>query len=380
MTQSPRPTRGLTLGRIFGARIVVQYSTLLMLVILALLFATSGGVELTRRTFTVGLILAVLLFVSVFLHEVAHAAAARSFKRDVNEIVLTLWGGHTSYDARALTPTVMGVTAAAGPVANLVLAGLAWIPLAWGALEPTLRDWVLGDVTLYLIVQWVAWANLVLAIFNALPGIPMDGGRVLESIVWAVTGNRYTGMKAAAWAGRVIAVGVVVVALGIPVLGGRSPDLFDLLWAMLVFAILWPAASNALKVAQALGKRASVTARDLTVAAVTVPHHVTVDQARSAAEAAGAVEVVVLAVDGAAAGHFPAALTDAVEEADRATTGLQSVTMPLPRGAAIDAGAGGDALVDALQQWWGRTDVWVAVDRGEIVGVVRLADAMKALQ
>lgn len=380
MTPTPRATRGLTLGRIFGARIVVQYSTLLMMVLLALLFASSGGVELSRRTFTIGLILAVLLFVSIFLHEVAHAASARAFKREVNEIVLTLWGGHTSYDARGITPTVMGVTAASGPVANLVLAALAWIPIGTGALEPTLRDWVIGDVTLYLVVQWVAWANLVLAIFNALPGIPMDGGRVLESIVWAVTGNRYTGMKVAAWAGRVIAVGVVIVALAIPVMGGRSPDAFDLLWAVLVFAILWPAASQALKVARALDSRATVTARDLMVAAVALGHQVSVAEAREAGARAGAVEVVVLAVDGAPAGHFPVSLTDAVEESERATTSLQAVTMPLPRGAAVDVGADGDALVAALNEWWGRTDVWVAVDRGAIVGVVRLADAMKALQ
>ncbi|WP_084078466.1 site-2 protease family protein [Demequina sp. NBRC 110057] len=380
MTPSPRPTRGLTLGRVFGARIVVQPSTLLMLVLLALLFATSGGVELDRRTFTIGLILAILLFVSVFLHELAHAATARAFKRDVSEIVLTLWGGHTSYDARGLTPVVAGVTSAAGPVANLVLAGLAWLPLATGLISPSLVDWLRGDITVYGIVAWLAWANVVLAAFNALPGIPMDGGRVLEAIVWGATGNRFTGMKVAAWGGRVVAVGVLVVGLAIPYLQGRTPDLFDIGWSLLVVAILWPAASQALRVAQALDKRSTVTAGALAVPAVALAFHVSVADARAAAARDGAVEVVVLGVDGAAAGHFPVALTDAVEEADRPTTGLQSVTMPLPRGAAIDVEADGDALVEALQEWWGKTDVWVAVDRGAIVGVVRLAEAMKALQ
>ncbi|MFV0287309.1 MAG: site-2 protease family protein [Demequina sp.] len=380
MTPSPRPTRGLTLGRAFGARIVVQPSTLVMLVLLALLFATSGGVELDRRTFTIGLVLALLLFVSVFLHELAHAATARAFKRDVSEIVLTLWGGHTSYDARGLTPLVSGVTSASGPVANLVIAGLAWLPIATGLLEPSLAQWLSGSVTVYGIVAWLAWANLVLAAFNALPGIPMDGGRVLEAIVWAVTGNRFRGMIVAAWGGRVVAVGVLMVGLSVPYLQGRTPDLFDIGWSLLIVAILWPAATQALRVARALDKRSAVTARALAVGAVALPFSVSVADARAAASAAGADEVVVLGADGAAAGHFPVALTEAVEEAARPSTGLQSVTMPLPRGAAVPIDADGDALVDALQEWWGRTDVWIAVDEGAIVGVVRLADAMKALQ
>ncbi|MFW2514122.1 site-2 protease family protein [Demequina sp. SO4-13] len=380
MTNAPTPTRGLSLGRVFGGRVIVQPSTLLMLVLLAFLFATNGGGDLDRRTFTVGLVLALLLFASVLVHEIAHAAAARAFGRQVHEVVLTLWGGHTTFDARGMTPMVSGVTALAGPVANVLLAALGGLALASGALDITLFSLLAGDLTVAGIVRYLVYANLILAAFNALPGIPMDGGRVLEAIVWAVTGDRYRGVRIAAWAGRVIAIAVVLVVLGYPLAQGRSPQLFELLWAGLIFAILWPAASGALRTAEVLGRREGVTAGTLMVPAVPVRFNATVESARQQADAAGAQEVVVLTADGVPAGHFPVALTDAVPAEQWPSASMQSVTMPLPRGAAVPASLTGADLELALREWWGRTDVWTVAQDGRIVGVVRLGDVMKALQ
>ncbi|MDN4479346.1 site-2 protease family protein [Demequina muriae] len=380
MTDVPRPTRGLSLGRAFGGRIVVQPSTLVMLAILAFVFATNGGGALDRRSFTVGLVLAVLLFASVLVHEIAHAAAARAFKRQVHEVVLTLWGGHTTFDARGMTPTVSGVTALAGPLANVALAGIGALALASGALDFTFVEMLEGDLTAAGIVRYLVYVNLVLAAFNALPGIPMDGGRVLEAIVWGVTGDRYRGVRVAAWAGRVIAVGVVLVALALPLTQGRVPGLFDVMWAVLVFVILWPAASSALRAAQALGRRQGVFAGTVMVPAIAVRFDATVEDARTQAHQAGAQEVVVISADGAPAGHFPVTLTDAVPPEQRGAASLQSVTMPLPRGAAVPADLTGEGLQVALREWWGRTDVWTVAEAGRIVGVVRLEDVMKALQ
>lgn len=370
MTDHVRPTRGFFLGRILGARVVVQPSTLLTLGLLALLFSSGAGVELNRRTFAIGLLLAVLLFASVFLHELAHAVAARLFKREVREIVITVWGGHTSFDAGGITPVVSGVTAAAGPLANVLLAGAAQALVATGAVADRPAT----------VLQWVALANVILAIFNALPGIPMDGGRVLEAVVWGATGRRHLATQIAAWGGRAVAVAAVAYVVGVPVLQGRNPELFAIIWAAVIFAILWPPASQALKVSRILAKREGLTAGVLMVPAVAVPHAVTVEQARTQAESTQAVEVVVMSPDGTPAGHFPVSLTNAVPAGQRATTSLQSVTMPLPRGTVVSSALHGDDMVDALREWWGRSDVWVVVDDGEVRGVVRLSDALKALQ
>ena len=370
MTDTHRPTRGIYVGTLLGGRVIVQPSTLLALTLLALLFSSGAGVELSARTFLIGLGLAALLFASVFLHELAHAVAARAFKRKVNEIVITLWGGHTSFDAEGITPRVSGLTALAGPLANVAIAG---------ALQTALWLEVL-DGRLAVLGSWLVLANLILAAFNALPGIPMDGGRVLESVVWAITRNRHRGTLVAAWGGRVVALGVVAFALGAPLLAGERPTLFSVAWSIVIFSLLWPAASAALKTSTLMGRREGISAATLMVAAVAVPHHVSVADARAAAASRNAVEVVVTSPDGSSSGHFPVSLTDAVPQHAHATTGLQPVTMPLPRGTDVTGELAGDALVESLKEWWGRTDVWVVREHGEVVGVVRLAHALKALQ
>lgn len=368
------------MGRIFGARIVIQPATLLMLAIFAYIIGTRGGAELNRESFTEGLMLAVLLVLSVFIHELAHAATAKGLGRDVHEVVLTLWGGHTSFDARGLTPLVSGLTAAAGPLANLVLGGAGWAILASGALETMGLPFFDGALSVQGLVVYLVWANMLLAVFNALPGIPLDGGRVLEAIVWRATGNRLRGLVVAAWGGRVVAVIAVVVIVGLPLTQGMAPSLWNVMVGMLLFVAIWPAATAALRGAHTLDRREGVTAGSLMVSAVPIQFDATVAQAHERAHIAGAREVVVLAADGTPAGHFPVSLMDAVPPDAHENTGLQSVTMPLARGAVVGADLTGDALIEQLEQWWGNTDVWVVTDGGTVVGVVQLSQVMQALK
>lgn len=363
-------TRGFSFGHILGARVVVQPATLVMLVLLAFLFSSNGGDSLTRRNFTIGLILALCLIISVFIHEVAHAVAVRAFKREVHEIVLTLWGGHTSFDSRGLTPFVSGVVSFAGPLANLVIAGVVALVVQF-----TGQTGMGGAVAM-----WVVWANLLLAAFNALPGIPMDGGRVFEAVVWAATKNRHRGTVAAAWAGRVIAVVVLAGSIALPLMRGGSLSLYTVVWAFVIFSVLWPAASAALKASRTLSRVENVGVRSLMVPAIAVSYEATVEQARALALEGHANEVVILSADGMAAGHFPLALTEAVPEQERAHTSLQTVTMPMPRGATVDVGLAGQELVAHMRDWWGQTDVWAVTEQGQVVGVVRGVDVLKALR
>lgn len=359
----------MVIGRVFGAPIIVKPSSLLMLALLAYVFASGDGVP-TARDLVIGAALALALVTSVLLHELAHAAAARAYGLAVSEVVLTLWGGHTSFEARDVRPGQHAVTAAAGPAANVVIAGLSQAVL-W--LVP------LGELG-QAMLSYAVFANLALALFNLLPGIPMDGGRIFEAIVWGATGSRHRGTLAAAWAGRVVAIAVVAVMLGGPFLWGSQPSIFTMVLAGVVFSILWPAASATLAFARAMMKRERLSVGSLMAPAVPVHYGLSVGQALDAAESAGATHVIVMGADDTPAGYFTTAAALQVPDSARATTSLQSVTMPVPRGAAISLELTGDELTHDLRQWWGKTTVWVVTDGSQPVGIVVLADVLAALK
>lgn len=365
MTQ--RRTQGMVVGKAFGAPIIVQPTTFLMVAIVAYLFASSGSAP-TARSLAIGVVLALSLMVSVLLHELAHAAAARAFGRSVSEIVLTLWGGHTSFEAKNLTPLVSATTAVAGPIMNLVIAAVTGI---FGA---ALSDSLAGQMLLS-----VAWANGLLAAFNLLPGLPMDGGRVVEAVVWGATKNRLRGTWLAAWGGRVVALGVVLTVIAVPLIQGRQPDMWNAMMGLAVAFLLWPAASAALKFASVMIKREALTVRGLMREAVPMPYDTTIaDATRALSETVA--DIVVLGADGTPAGTVAVSSLSDVPEDQRAATSLQAMTVALPRGAVIDASFTAEEIIPPLREWWGRTERWVVLEQGQVVGVVALSDVVAALE
>lgn len=231
---------GLRLGRVAGIPIRVAPSWFLIAAIVTVLYAgtVAAVVGPGPLAYLGAFAFALLLAASVLVHEATHAAAARSFGLAVDEIVVDLWGGHTSLGAPG-TPAQAAVVAVLAPLANVALAALIWVVgLVW---QP-------GGLTGFLLSATLL-ANLLVGVFNLLPGLPLDGGRVLEAIVWGATGDRDRGTEVAGWAGRVIVIGAAALVLGLPLLRGTSPSLFAVLWVALLGATLWRAASEALTVA-----------------------------------------------------------------------------------------------------------------------------------
>lgn len=356
------------MGRAFGAPIVMRLSTLLVLALLVWVLSTSAGLE-TRDAIVFGIILGVSLVLSVLVHELAHAATARAGGRTVHEIVLTVFGGHTTFDAKGMSPGVAALTALAGPVANGVLAALTaavyfTVPLG-GAAE--------------IIVWWVMWTNIYLGVFNALPGLPLDGGQVLEAVVWGATGRRRTGTVVAGWAGRAIAIAVVLYLIGYPLLTGGTPDIFDALFAFVIFTLLWPAASAAIKRADLIERREAVSAGAIMVPGVPLGYRATLSEALATASATGAQTVIVLADDGVPAGYAPVERFGDVPADQRDSADLRAVMSPLARGALMPAEADAEQLVAEVMKWNGKADAWAVIRDGAPVGVLTLAGAAAAL-
>jgi hypothetical protein len=226
----------------------------------------------------------------------------------------------------------------------------------------------------------VVYANIVLALFNALPGIPMDGGRVLEAVVWGVSGSKRLGAVVAAWGGRVVVAGIVAYLAWLNFGQGREPSLFSIMWGFLLVSFLWPASTAALRQAGVQERVDAVTIVRLMRPAIGLRYDATVAAALAEARKAGAEEVIVLSVDGRPAGHFATSGAAEVPAERREATALGAVTVPLPRGAEVSSDLAGRAVLESIRAWWGKTDAIAVMDEGEVVGVVRLSEVGERLK
>ena len=354
---------------------MLQPSALIMVVVLTILFVPtvrSMNPELGPQAIAGSLVLVVMLMVSVFLHEVAHAFAARSRGMTVRELALTFWGGHTAYSDVRTTPGAAAFIAVVGPATNLVLAGAAWIGYL---LQPDASS-------LALLLYVTAFANAAVAAFNLLPGLPLDGGQIAESAIWALTGSRLNGTRVAAWSGRILAIGLVAAVIVVPTLRGQEVQLLLVVWAGLIGSFMWSAASGALTQSRTRARIEALDPRRLAVPAVAVPVEATVTQVREVARGAqlGGVQAHVVLVDqGQAVGYVDDAALAAVPDAVAATTPAWQVMVALVPGAVIDGALRGAAFHAAAVEASRRSPLFVVVDSGRVVGLLRAADVARAV-
>lgn len=365
-------TRGWVIGRVAGAPVIVTPTWLLAAVLLTAAFAPSvrNATGLGSGAYVVALVFVVLLFVSVFAHEVAHGLVGRARGQDPSEFVLTLWGGHTAFRGPAGGPATAALVAVAGPVTNVVLAGV-FLGLSRLVPDQSLPQWLLWSG---------AFSNGFVAVFNLLPGLPLDGGQLLESAVWAGTHDRTRGTVVAAWTGRAVAVLVVLWALLPALASGRSPSLFTVVWAVLIGSFLWSGATAALRAARQQRVVRVLSVRTVGRPAVAVGHEESVAVAGARAAAAGASEVVVLAPDGRPAAYVDTAAAASVPPERAGLTSVASVSVPLPVGAVVDGRLEGEPLLRALSDASRLSPVLVALVDGRVVALVRTADVVAAIR
>jgi Zn-dependent protease/predicted transcriptional regulator len=215
-----RSRLGWQIGNIFGIPLIIDSS---WLVILGLLTFANGfeWQELyptwpTWQAWASGFAMALCLFLSVLIHELGHSLVAKSHGTKVNSITLFLFGGIASLDEESRTPGQAFQVAIAGPVVSLLL----WLMLYFGTQQLSMHS------PLQVIGSNLADMNLVLALFNLIPGLPLDGGQVLKSAVWKATGNRFTGVHWAARVGQVL--GWIAIFLGLlsVILAGNTSGLW----------------------------------------------------------------------------------------------------------------------------------------------------------
>jgi len=195
----------LRIGRIAGIEIAVHVSWLIIYALFAWSISTLVGPELGRaQTIELGLVFSLVLFASVIVHELAHAIVARRLGIPIGNITLFLFGGVASIKREPGTPADELKMAAAGPAASVVLSVL-FGAIAWPL--PERMVWA-NDLFWFL-----AWANLILAVFNLLPAFPSDGGRILRALLWHFQKSQARATRAASSISFVIACLLVIAGI-----------------------------------------------------------------------------------------------------------------------------------------------------------------------
>ena len=190
----------LRIGKIFGIDIYIHFSWIIIIVLMTWSLAV-GWFPVLYHGFSaitdwvLGFLASVLLFVSVLLHELAHSVVARARGLPVKNITLFIFGGVSNIEKEPGSPGIEFQMAVVGPITSLLIGALAL-----GLL------YVLGipNSALGAILGYLGFANILLGIFNLIPGFPLDGGRVLRSIVWKIDGNLRRATRIVTIVGQVI--------------------------------------------------------------------------------------------------------------------------------------------------------------------------------
>jgi Zn-dependent protease len=194
------------IGRIAGIDINIHISWLIILVFLTFWLA-SGYFPIiypgrTQGTYVVlGLVSTILLFVSVLLHELAHSFVARARGLPVHSIVLFIFGGVSNIEQEPQTAGVEFSMAFVGPLTSLLIGAFCYglLFLLRGSQSPVVP-----------VLSYLAFTNILLGVFNLIPGFPLDGGRVLHSILWKLTGNVPMAMNITTRVGQIFAYLIIV--------------------------------------------------------------------------------------------------------------------------------------------------------------------------
>ncbi|MGW7549056.1 site-2 protease family protein [Streptomyces sp. NPDC054770] len=378
--QRPKePGGGLLMGRPFGVPVYVAPSWFVVAALITWVFGGQLGrvlPELGAARYLVSLFFAIAFYASVLVHELAHTVAAIRFKLPVRRIQLQFFGGVSEIEKEAETPGREFVLAFVGPLLSLVLSGLFYL-----AMQPVEPGTVAGVLLAGLMVS-----NLIVAAFNLLPGLPLDGGRMLRAVVWKITGKPMSGTVAAAWVGRALAVSVLI---GLPLLnhwgafGGGTDDsngmdaVTDALLAAILAAIIWTGAGNSLRMARLREHLPELRARTLTRRAVPVETDTPLSEALRRANAAGARALVVVDADGNPLSLVREAAIVGVPEHRRPWVAVSGLAQDLTDGMRVSAELAGEELLDVLRAT-PATEYLVVEETGEIYGVLSAADVERA--
>jgi Zn-dependent protease/CBS domain-containing protein len=224
--------RGFRLGKLFGVEIRVNPSWLFIFLLLTwnltIVFTRWHPSWSPGLGFAIAIAASLLFFASILAHELAHTLVARAYDIPVTAITLFLFGGVSNIEREPPSPKAEFLMAVVGPLVSIVL-GVVFVVIAsffapesavGEPLDPLAAAATMGPLTTLL--AWLGPINILVGIFNLIPGFPLDGGRILRAIIWAFNKNLLRATRAASRVGQAIGWGFVVIGIA-SAFGARVP-------------------------------------------------------------------------------------------------------------------------------------------------------------
>jgi Zn-dependent protease len=366
------------IGRLLGIQVRLHPSWIFIfaLVVIQLALVGAPGDEQQLSTsvrWILAVIVALLFFASVLFHELAHAIVARRHGITVKSVTLFIFGGAAALEQEAPNPRVEALVALAGPLTNLVLVPLFLVP--WLVTRDASNELVRAAGVLSF---WLAVSNLILGVFNLVPGFPMDGGRVLRAILWRRSGDFMRATRAAARIGRVFAL----LLIGGGFLMAIVEDLVLGVWLIFIGWFLSQAAEGSYRRVAVERLLEGLHVADAMVHDYpVVSPNLTLDTLAQQAELGGGESFYPVVHDGALAGAIDLAALRRVPREQWPTT---RVTDVMRRGDALATLTEQDSLWDAVLRFDETRSEGLPVvdsqDRGRLVGLVTRESVFRALR
>ncbi len=376
VTQTPpagrsRPTGTIRIGSLAGIDVLVTSSWFLVAALIA--FAMGPRIEqvepgLGLLKYAAGLVFAIVLYLSVLMHEASHAIMAQRFGFNVNSITLHFLGGMTEIDGAAHRPRQEFWIAVVGPLTSIAV-GVASVGL-W---------FLLPEGLVRVAVEGLAGANLLIGVLNLVPGLPLDGGRVLKAAVWGASGDATKGTIVAGWGGRLTAISLLAWPLIQREVFGIPPTLYDYLLVIVLGLFLWTGATAAMTQARFRSRIPLLAARPLARRTLTVPEDTPLAEALRRAQEIDAGSIVTTTSSGRPTGIVSGAAVIATPEERRPWVAVSTVSRALEEGLSLPATIAGEELVQAISRR--PSDEYVLLEEdGSIMGVLSTADVNRAFR
>ena len=366
--QKPR-VRLLSIGKFFGVPLYFAPSWLIIAALLTFYYGpvvenAVPGVS-ASSAYLVAFGYALLFALCVLAHELGHTGVSLLLKHPVKRIVIFLLGGISEIEREPDRPRDEFLIAAAGPFVSIIVTGAA--ALVYQALDPH----TMGSTLVLLLL----WSNLVVVVFNLLPGLPLDGGRLLRSLVWAVSKSQLIGTRAGAHAGRVVAVLVLLASVWF----NHGPNgLVAGFVGLMLAAYLWFGAGQSLKFAEVMAELPSVDLERLLRPGLLVPPDLSIAEALRRMWQGSARGLVLVDSADRPAAIVEEARVNAVPPDRRAWVQLSAVARPLEAGLVLRRDLNGEDLLAAVRAT-PASEYLVVDDAGAPAGILSTADLAAAL-